>query len=275
MLVMSGALAGAFGPAVSASPVAGWRAVDPQNALVVDTTRGRVIVELRPELAPMATERVKTLARAHVYDGLLFHRVLAGRFAQTGDPDNRDGGKSALPDLPPEFLVDGLPVAALSVVRRPSDGVEGFVGSSPVAALQPGAVVPGHAGLRAWGAVCRGVLGMGRDEARDSGNSEIFFTQTANRYLDHDYSVVGRILVGQTAIDSLAPGFPPAHPDRMVKVRVLADLPPAERPGLEVMDQTSPAFAALVEKTRQARGADFTVCDVELPVRVRQPPARR
>ncbi len=252
---------------LAASP--GWRLVDPQNALVVDTTRGRVIVELRPELAPLSVARVKQLARMHVYDGLLFHRVLAGRFAQTGDPDNKDGGKSSLPNLAPEFLVDDLPPAQLSVVRRSSDGVEGFVGSSPVAALQPGAVAPGHTGLRAWGAVCQGVLGMGRDEPRDSGNSEIFFTQTANRYLDHDYSVVGRILVGQGAIDTLATGVPPAHPDRMLKVQVLADLPAPDRPQVEVMDQTGPAFAGLVEQARRSHGADFSVCDALPPARVR------
>ena len=252
---------------LAASP--GWRLADPQDTLVVDTTRGRVIVELRPELAPVSVARVKTLARMHVYDGLLFHRVLPGRFAQTGDPDNKDGGKSSLPNLPPEFLVDDLPAGLLRPVRRSSDGVEGFVGSSPVAALQPSAVVPGHTGLRAWGAVCQGVLGMGRDEPRDSGNSEIFFTQTANRYLDHDYAVVGRILVGQRAVDTLAPGFPPAHPDRMLKVQVLADMPVASRPQVEVMDETGPAFAALVDQARRTRGADFSVCDVEPPARVR------
>ncbi len=246
-----------------------WRPVDAQNTLVVDTTRGRVVVELRPELAPRSVERVKTLARMHVYDGLLFHRVLPGRFAQTGDPGDKDGGKSSLPNLPPEFLIDDLPTAKFTVVRHATDGMEGFVGASPVAALQPGAVVPGHAGLRAWGAVCQGVLGMGRDEAVDSGNSEIFFTQTANRYLDHDYAVVGRILAGQAAIDTLAPGFPPAHPDKMLKVRVLADMAAADRPRLEVMDESSPAFAALVDRTRRARGADFTVCDVQPPVRAR------
>ena len=222
--------------ALAASP--GWRSVDPQTALVVDTTRGRVIVELRPELAPVSVERVKTLARSHVYDGLLFHRVLPGRFAQTGDPGDKNGGKSSLPNLAPEFLVDDLPPDTLSVVRRASDGVEGFVGSSPVAALQPSSVVPGHHGLRAWGVVCQGVLGMGRDAPVDSGNSEIYFTQTANRYLDHDYTVVGRILVGQGAIDTLAPGVPPARPDRMLKVQVLADIPESVRPRVEVMDQS-------------------------------------
>ena len=252
---------------VAAPP--GWRRVDPQNALVVDTTRGRVIVELRPELAPVSVERVKILARSHVYDGLLFHRVLPGRFAQTGDPGNKDGGKSSLPNLAPEFLIDDLPPDRLSAVRRSSDGVEGFVGSSPVAALQPSAVVPGRHGLRAWGAVCQGILGMGRDAPVDSGNSEIYFTQTANRYLDHDYTVVGRILIGQAAIDALAPGFPPAHPDRMMKVQVMADMPAADRPQVEVMDQAGPAFAALVAKTRRDRGADFSVCDVEPPARMR------
>ncbi len=253
--------------ALAATP--GWRPVDPQNALVVDTTRGRVIVELRRELAPLSVERVKTLARSHIYDGLLFHRVLPGRFAQTGDPNNKDGGKSSLPNLPPEFLIDDLPAAKLRVVRRSSDGIEGYVGASPVAALQPSSVVPGHRGLRAWGVVCQGILGMGRDAPVDSGNSEIYFTQTANRYLDHDYAVVGRILVGQAAIDTLAPGFPPAHPDKMLKVQVLADMPSSGRPRVEVMDETGPTFAALVAKARRQRGADFTVCDVEPPARVR------
>lgn len=82
---------------------ADWRPVDPENTLVIETTKGRVIVELRPEFAPRGVARIKQLARDGVYDGLQFHRVIDGFVAQTGNPDNRDGGTSALPDLPPEF----------------------------------------------------------------------------------------------------------------------------------------------------------------------------
>ncbi|MGA7748267.1 MAG: peptidylprolyl isomerase, partial [Candidatus Aquilonibacter sp.] len=53
-----------------------WHPIDPTNALVIDTTKGRIIVELEPRLAPHAVERVKRLARMHVYDGLLMWRVV-------------------------------------------------------------------------------------------------------------------------------------------------------------------------------------------------------
>jgi len=59
-----------------------------------------------------------------------------------------------------------------------------------------------------------------------------------------------------------------AQPDRMTRVRVAADIPEAERPEVQVLATDSPRFRALVDETRQARGADFSVCDVNLPVQV-------
>ncbi|OQW53267.1 peptidylprolyl isomerase [Candidatus Raskinella chloraquaticus] len=69
----------------------------------METTKGRVTIALRPDLAPNHVERMKTLARQGFYDGIIFHRVIAGFMAQTGCPDGRGTGGSDLPDLKAEF----------------------------------------------------------------------------------------------------------------------------------------------------------------------------
>lgn len=250
-------------PALAAAAVA-LRAVDPAHTLVIDTTRGRAVVELRPELAPTSVERVEALARRGTYDGLQFHRVLAGRFAQTGNPNNRDGGGTDLPDLKLE-ATRRLEPARLAAVARAGDGWSGFLGAQPWASLPPGP--DGRA--TTWGAYCEGVMGMGRQAAPDTGNSEIFFTFRPERGFDHDYAVVGRVVSGLDALRSVAVGEPPAQPDRMLRVRVLADLPAAERPRVEVEDTAAPAFAGRVAAVRRARGADFSVCDLPLASRLR------
>ncbi len=76
---------------------------DPENTLVLETTKGRVVIELRPDLAPNHVERIKTLARQGFYDGVPFHRVIEGFMAQTGDPTGTGTGGSDLPDLKAEF----------------------------------------------------------------------------------------------------------------------------------------------------------------------------
>lgn len=107
---------------------------------------------------------------------------------------------------------------------------------------------------------------MGRDEARDSANSEIFFMLASTRRLDRDYTVFGRVVVGMDVLKVINPGEPPAVPDIMKSVRVLADIPAAERPKISVM--TGTALSVEIEKIRQQKGADFTVCDVVIPSKV-------
>jgi peptidylprolyl isomerase len=89
------------GPALAQSLPAG---VDPQNAILIDTKYGRIVIKLRPDLAPKHAERLKTLARDKFYDNVPFHRVIGGFMAQTGDGQNGDGtGGSKYPNLPAEF----------------------------------------------------------------------------------------------------------------------------------------------------------------------------
>jgi peptidylprolyl isomerase len=78
--------------------------LDPQNTILLDTKYGRVVIKLRPDLAPKHAERIKLLTREKFYDNAPFHRVIAGFMAQTGDGQRGDGtGKSKYPDLPAEF----------------------------------------------------------------------------------------------------------------------------------------------------------------------------
>ena len=76
---------------------------DLENTLYMDLEDGRVVIELRPDLAPKHVARIKELAREGFYDGILFHRVIPGFMAQTGDPTGTGRGGSDKPDLPAEF----------------------------------------------------------------------------------------------------------------------------------------------------------------------------
>ena len=79
-------------------------AIEPENILLLDLSNGqRVGIRLMPSWAPDHVERVKTLARAGFYDGIIFHRVIDGFMAQTGDPTGTGTGASQLPDIDEEF----------------------------------------------------------------------------------------------------------------------------------------------------------------------------
>ncbi len=76
---------------------------DPENTLIMETTKGRVVIELRPDLAPGHVERIKLLAREGFYDGIVFHRVIDGFMAQVGCPHGTGTGGSSHPNLKAEF----------------------------------------------------------------------------------------------------------------------------------------------------------------------------
>jgi peptidylprolyl isomerase len=108
---------------------------------------------------------------------------------------------------------------------------------------------------------------MGRQAGIDTANSEIFFMRAPARRLDHDYAVWGRVVQGLDVVRAIKAGEPPADPDRMTRVRVAADLSPAERPRLEVANPAGPAFQARAAAIKAKLGARFSVCDLEIAVR--------
>lgn len=152
---------------------------DPENTLVIETSKGKVVIELLPELAPKHVERIKQLARDKFYDGIVFHRVIEGFMAQTGCPQGRGTGGSTYPNLPAEFNAEP------------------------------------HV---------RGVCSMARSSMPNSANSQFFICFDDATFLDKQYTVWGKVIEGMENVDKLARGEPPRAPDKMISVRVAADV---------------------------------------------------
>ncbi len=91
--------------------------VDLENILYIDLTYGRVVIEMLPKIAPKHVERIKTLTRQKFYDGIVFHRVIDGFMAQTGDPSGTGMGGSKMPDIKAEFSDEPHIRGAVSMAR--------------------------------------------------------------------------------------------------------------------------------------------------------------
>lgn len=255
----------------SAPTVGDWRTPDPQNVLVVETNKGRIIAELSPQAAPAHVARVRELVRAGFYDGLTFFRVIDSFMAQTGDPENTGTGGSDKPDLTAEFIFRRGADLPLGAPAKAGSNETGFVGALPVTS-QPAAlaVMTADRKVGSWGNFCPGVMGMARASNPDSANSQFFFMRQYYPSLDKTYTAFGRALSGLEAIRSIKVGEPVAAPqDRMATVRLLADLPADKRPSVQVMDTRGPAFAALAAKRRAEVGPSFSNCDIDIPVQIK------
>ena len=166
----------------------------PGPNLVIDISgqgaQGTVVIDLLPDVAPQHAQRLTELAEAGAYDNVVFHRVIDGFMAQTGDVEfgKADGGqlemagsgKSELPNLPAEF----------------SD-------------------IP----------FLRGIVGMARSNRPDTANSQFFIMFAPGEFLNGDYTVVGHVVSGMDVVDKITRGDPDRNglvddPDRMVTVRV-------------------------------------------------------
>lgn len=246
-----------------------WRQLDPENTLYIDTVHGRVVVELYPEIAPNHVERIKALTRAGFYDGLTFHRVIDDFMAQTGDPLGTGEGASSLPDLAPEFMFRRGADMPFVQAAEQSRARLGFYKALPIES-QPDAQmqVTADGRVAANALHCQGVVSMARAQADNSANSQFFIMRQPNTALDKRYTIFGRVVWGQDAVMQIAVGNPPPHPDRMLAVRVAADLPDSERAPIFVLRTDGPQFRELIEETRRRRRADFSVCDVQIPARV-------
>jgi peptidylprolyl isomerase len=120
LLALIAALA-CVAPALAAPPKlpAG---VDPENAIVIDTSKGQIVIKLRTDIAPQHAERIKTLAREHFYDNVPFHRVIDGFMAQTGDGQNFNGtGGSKYPNLQAEFSQVPFKRGIVGMARKGGD----------------------------------------------------------------------------------------------------------------------------------------------------------
>jgi len=174
---------------IAAAPDSDWRTVPTENLLHMVTSKGEVWIELAPEFTPNHIARIREMADVDWMDWKVFHRVIDGFMAQTGDVANgnmekdfnlrRAGtGGSEHPDLPAEFS------------KLPHD---------------------------------RGTLGAARSQNPNSANSQFFINFADNHFLNGQYTVYGRVIEGMEHVDAITRGEPPADPDRMISMKVAAD----------------------------------------------------
>jgi peptidylprolyl isomerase len=167
---------------------------EPDNTMIIKLKDGDVVIALRPELAPKHVEQIKALARKGFYDGVVFHRVIDGFMAQTGDgqfgdsdgtyqPEMAGTGGSDLPNIPSEF------------------SKEPFV---------------------------RGTIGMARSQDPNSANSQFFIMFAPGDFLNGQYTVVGNVESGMELVDKIKKGDQNNNgsvtdPDKMISVKIASD----------------------------------------------------
>lgn len=163
---------------------------DPENTLILETTKGVVVIELLPDVAPGHVARIKELAREGAYDNVVFHRVIDGFMAQTGDveygktdaagfdPARAGMGGSGKPDLAAEF-------------SNVSHG--------------------------------RGTVSMARSQNPNSANSQFFICFEDAPWLNRQYTVWGQVVAGMDNVDLIKRGEPVQDPDKIIKARIAAD----------------------------------------------------
>jgi len=256
------------------APAEDWRGIDPENLLIVDLPAGPLYIEMRPDIAPQHVEQIKTLVRRKFYNGLNFHRVIEGFVAQGGDPKGDGTGGSDLPPIPAEFSHDTREIPNFTVIGRDRQASRVGLIDGVLAAAEPESLRSLRADrhVRIWGAHCQGVMSMARATDPNSANSQFFLViGDARTSLDSRYTVWGWIVDGMNSARRIERGEPPKRPTPIVRMRIAADLPAAERPDIKVMKSDSPAFlkylkdAGLVDET----GFVKDLCDIKPPRKIK------
>lgn len=254
-----------------------WRRLDPRQTLYLELDAGRVIFELSPRFAPQHLANLRALVKAGWFEGLSINRVQDNFVVQWGDPDGKKKINGAAARVSPEFEREwtaDLPFTPLpdgDVFAKEVGFVDGFWSAGDRGAG------------RIWMTHCYGTLGVGRDNAADSGSAAELYVVIghAPRQLDRNITVMGRAVLGMELLAALprgteALGFYATPAERLPirSLRFADEVPAAQRSELELLRTDSPSFAALIEARRNRRDEWYKVpagkidlCSVPLPVR--------
>lgn len=252
-----------------------WMPVPAENILLIGTEKGQVTVELNPEFAPAHAERMRALAASGVLNGERFYRVIEAFVAQGG-------------------LADEAKIEAWDTLPNENDrayGGEGFVPlgnvdlfTSEVGHIDGFPVGRDEALGREWLLHCPGAMAMARDVDPDSGSTEFYIVLDAQRYLDRNLTVFGRVIDGMEHVQALKRGKreiengviqPPEKGGLIERFEIASNLPEDEQPAWEKMDTASAAFEAF-KTSRRVRDDEFfyrkppeilDICSFTAPVR--------
>ncbi|QPQ56294.1 peptidylprolyl isomerase [Allosphingosinicella flava] len=268
---------------VAAAPASEWRAIDPQDLLVIDFSGGgRTVIQLAPAFAPVHVANIKALARAGYWaTGAAIYRVQDNYVTQWGLNETERALPPGVVKLPPhEYWLDRQPGGAAPLALKGADAytpAAGFLGNWPVAYDAKALSIP-H---------CYGYVGVARDLAPDTGTGGELYAVIghAPRQLDRNIAIVGRVVAGMEHLSARPRGQGAlgiyenrASDIPIASVRLAADLPAADRPAFEMLDQASPSFARYLHLRanrkdafyeRPAGGVD--ICNAPIPVRKKAP----
>jgi cyclophilin family peptidyl-prolyl cis-trans isomerase len=266
------------GPAavLAAAPDGDWAEIAPDDLLVIDLARGgRVVIALAPGFAPVHIANIRAMASAHWYDGLVIERVQDNYVVQWGDPD----GKKPLPA--------GVVSPSPAEYTRPATGVtfeplpypDTFAPAVGISAAFPAA----EGGGEAWLAHCYGMVGVGRDLTPDTGTGAELYAVIGQspRQLDRNIALVGRVVAGMEVLSALPRGAgdmgfygDPGQRVAIRQVRLAADLPPTDRPHIQVLKAGSDSYRAWVKVKANRQDAFYSrpaaaldLCNALPPVR--------
>lgn len=259
------------------APDEDWRDLDQENALYIQTNRGRIIVELYPEIAPLHVERIKTLTRDKFYDGIIFHRVMENFMNQTGDPLGNGRGNSDYADVNAEFSFQRnrstMPVQMIGDMKSKLHGNTvntGFYKALPVAT--PSDDYMSMTKTDSYGLHCPGVTSMARSPDENSANSQFFLMRAEYPSLDTQYSIWGATVEGHENLTKITVGVvgePGFVPDQMLKVNIGADLPESEQVNVQILRTDRPSFLTFVGSLRKKTGRSARICDIQVPTRLK------
>mgnify|MGYP000664832406 CR=1 FL=1 len=252
-----------------------WRALDANNTVLLTLPHGKVVIELAPQFSPKHVEQFSALVKKSFYDGSKFYRVIDGFVAQAGPKDGSKKDKSVpVLAIEGEFSIDK---------NQPFTAVQNSDLFAPQTGFQAGFALAND-GSSAWLTHCPGTLAMARGNEADSASSHFYFViGQAPRYLDRIMTIFGRVVYGMEHIQAIqrtsviegeyavdSRDYTP-----IASMKLMANVPKAERIILEVENTESAAFAERLVK-RRARDHEFfykkppPVLDVcQVPIRSR------
>lgn len=242
--------------------------ISPEDLFVINTTKGEIIVALEPRLAPNHATRMRELVSEGFYDGIIFHRVIDGFMAQTGDPTGTGVGSSTKPDINGEFTFRRNAQFPFSKGVEKDGVVLGWVGAVPIS-TQTDALMGRtiDKSVNAWGNHCPAVMSMARADDPNSANSQFFLMRNYTASLDKKYSVWGYAVKGLDIIRAIKvvepseAGTPPIAADKMLKVTLVSKMDEKSRPRVFIEKSDSPGFQARLEKAIETSGEKFSNCD--------------
>ena len=248
-----------YAGSLSAAKELTWRELDPENTIFMELRDGLVVIELNPIFAPDTVRQFKRLAQERFYDGLAFYRVIDGFVAQGGDGSDL-GELSKVPLIDAEFEIDWNEELPFMPVQSPDM-------FAPETGLSDGfAVARDPSANKAWLTHCPGVVAMARNDDRDSSRTDFYIViGQAPRYLDRNLNIFGRVVYGMDIVQriyrgpSLKNGIieDETRSTRIIRLRLLSDIPEEERLSPYVVDTNSDAFADLLKDRRNRRQKFF------------------